>query len=114
MARAWAILRSPTPYAAWVILVLMSLWIGYFTDPYVFGIGTLILGWVSIPIAIAGLAAAFFSSAERLGTRRHRRVTCADRRDHRRSPGAAAHVQVELSEHEGASVEWRGARAVSG
>ena len=62
MARA-GIFRNPVPYAAWAILVLISLWIGYLTDPYVFGIGTLILGWVTVPIAIAGLAVVFFSRA---------------------------------------------------
>jgi hypothetical protein len=50
-------LSSPVLYWSWALFVVAALLITYPMDPYVFGIGALILAWVTGAIVIAAVAA---------------------------------------------------------
>jgi len=50
-------LSSPVLYWGWALFVVAALLITYPVDPYVFGIGALILAWMTGAVVIAAVAA---------------------------------------------------------
>ena len=51
----------PLPYLVWAALVVTALCSSYFTDPYVFGLTTIGLAWLTGAVAITGVVACLVS-----------------------------------------------------
>jgi hypothetical protein len=51
------VLSSPILYGSWAVFVVAALLITYPIDPYVFGIGALLLAWATGAVVIAAVAA---------------------------------------------------------
>jgi 1,4-dihydroxy-2-naphthoate octaprenyltransferase len=62
MRRRRNVITEPWPYAAWAILVLITLASTYSMDPYIFGFSTLGLAAVSVVVGLVGLAATMLST----------------------------------------------------
>ena len=55
--RLQRLLSSPLLYGGWAIFVVAALFVTYPVDPYVFGIGALILAWMTGAVVIVAVAA---------------------------------------------------------
>jgi NADH:ubiquinone oxidoreductase subunit K len=62
MRRLTTILTSPWLYAGWALFVVAALGTTCLIDPYVFAFATLIVAWACVPVGLAGLSLALFSS----------------------------------------------------
>lgn len=51
------LLSSPILYGSWAVFVMAALLATYPMDPYVFGIGALLLAWLTGAVVIAAVAA---------------------------------------------------------
>jgi hypothetical protein len=59
----------PLPYGVWAATVVTALYATYFVDPYVFGLTTLGLAWLTGAVTLVGLIASLFSKRPRLRDR---------------------------------------------
>lgn len=50
------IVTQPALYSAWALLVVASLIVGYFLDPYIFAFTALFLLWATGAVGVLGLA----------------------------------------------------------
>jgi hypothetical protein len=64
---AKSFLSSPVLYVIWALTVLAALCGSYFADPYVFGLATLGLAWLTAAVGILGISIILVS--KRLRTR---------------------------------------------
>jgi Na+-translocating ferredoxin:NAD+ oxidoreductase RnfD subunit len=62
-------IAHPATYAAWTLIVIVALIAGYYTDPYVFGIGALLLLWLTVAVAFVAIMVAIFSKGVSRGAK---------------------------------------------
>lgn len=64
-----SVLRSPWLYLAWALFVGAAVVASSFVDPHVFAFTVMILGGLSCPVGVAGLAVVLFARSNSLASR---------------------------------------------